>query len=325
MSDTAARLLRMLGLLRARSWSGAALADELDVSTRTVRADVGRLRALGYDVDATSGTRGGYRLRADATLPPLVLDEPEAVAVAVALRTVGSSGVAGGAEVLAGAEAKLDRLLPSTVRQRLQTLGAVVETVPRRGDVVEPDVLDAVAAACGRSEQLRFDYASHHHQSGRHRAPSRRRVEPYRLVHVAGRWYLAAYDLDRDDWRSFRVDRMTPRVPTGPRFDPRPPPEPDLETFVTQGRMAALWAVRARVLVHADAGTVAARIPIGSWMVQPRDRDTSLLDAGAQTVELLAVYLGALGLDITVDGDTEPELHRAAGELAERYRRAVTP
>lgn len=313
MPDTATRLLRLLGLLRSRPWSGTALADELGVSTRTVRADVERLRALGYDVDATPGAGGGYRLRAGATLPPSTLDGPEAVAVAVALRTAASTGVAG-----AEPGSALDEHLPAPVRHRLRTLAAVAESVPRRGDTVDPAVLDAVAAACRAGEVLRFDYAD------RQGAPSRRRVEPTRLLHVAGRWYLAAYDLDRDDWRSFRVDRVTPRVPTGPRFTPRPPPEPDLETFVTQGRMAALWTVRAPVVVHADAATVAARIPIGSWVVAPRDDGTCRLEAGAQTVELLAVYLGALDLDFTVDEAAAPDLHRAVAGLAERYRRAVT-
>lgn len=319
MLDTASRLLRVLSLLQTHQhWPGPRLAETLKVSTRTLRADIDRLRGLGYDVDATPGTGGGYQLRSGAALPPLLLDDPEAVAVAVALRTATTAGVEGIGESTAAASAKLERLLPSRLRHRLATLTAVADTVPSRRDPTPPEVLAAVADSCHAQHQLRFDY---HDRRGQ---LSRRRVEPHRLVHVSGRWYLAAYDLDHQSWRSFRVDRLTPRIPTGPRFTPRPPPEPDLETFVTQGRMAALWNYRARVTVHAPAETVAARIPIGSWCVQALDDNTSRLDAGAQSPELLAVYLGALDLDFAVDPTAAPELHRAVAALADRYRTATT-
>lgn len=231
--------------------------------------------------------------------------------------TAASSGVAGIGEHAARAVAKLDRLLPARLRHRLNTLNAITETVPSTRDLVPGEVLAAVAAACQRSEQLRLDYVD------RHRGTTRRRVEPHRLVHVSGRWYLVAYDLDRNDWRSFRVDRISPKTPTGPRFIPREPPEPNLATFVTRGRMAALWNYRTRVTVHAPAETVAARIPTGTWTVQPLDAQTSLLDAGAHNAELLAVYLGALGLDFDVDPDQAPELARAADTLAQRYAAAA--
>lgn len=174
-----------------------------------------------------------------------------------------------------------------------------------------------MAAACQASEHLRFDYLD------RHRGPSRRRVEPHCLVHVTGRWYFVAYDLDRDDWRSFRIDRITPKAPTGPRFSPRKLPGPDLATFVTRGRMAALWNYRARVVVDAPVETVAARIPTGTWIVEPLDAHTSWLDAGAHSPELLAVYLGALGLDFHIEPEHAPELAQAARDLAERYATAV--
>lgn len=318
MADTAARLLRLLSLLQARwHWSGVALADQLGVSTRTVRADMTRLRSLGYDIDAESGVAGGYRLRAGTTLPPLLLDDDEAVALAVALRTAANAGVAGIGEHAARAAAKLEQLLPARLRHRLGTVGAVAETVPPSRDLVPGETLTAVAAACQRHEQLRFDYLD------RHRSASRRRVEPHRLVHVAGRWYLVAYDLDRADWRSFRVDRIDPKTPTGPRFDPRELPGPDLAAFVTRGRMAALWNYRAQVTVHAPADTVAARITVGSWTVQPLDAGASLLDAGAHSAELLAVYLGALDLDFTIDHSQAPELARAVETLAGRYAAAA--
>lgn len=246
MIDTAARLLRLLSLLQAHQhWSAAALAARLEVSTRTVRADMQRLRSLGYAIDAAPGVSGGYRLRAGTTMPPLLLDDDEAVAVAVGLRTAAASGVAGIGEHATRAAGKLEGLLPARLRHRLRTLSTVADTVPNHRDPVPAEALATVAATCERSEQLRLDYLDRHHTS------SHRRVEPHRLVHVSGRWYLVAYDLDRDDWRSLRVDRISPKTPTGPRFTPRELPGPDLATFVTRGRMAVLWNYRARVTVHA--------------------------------------------------------------------------
>ncbi len=317
MVDAAARLLRLLSLLQVHQhWSGAALAARLEVTTRTVRVDVERLRSLGYQIHGTPGVGGGYRLRAGTALPPLLLEDDEAVAVAVGLQTVVASGVAGIGEAAARAAAKLEQMLPDPLRHRLRTVSAVTETIPSTRDPVGADILAAVAAACQRSEQLRFDYRD------RHDASTRRQVEPHRLVHVSGRWYLVAYDLDRDEWRSFRGDRISPRTPTGPRFTPREPPAPDLGAFVTRGRMAALWSYRARVTVHAPADVVSARVPIGSWVVEPIDSHTSRLDAGAHSPELLAVYLGALGLDFHLDPDVTPDLAHAAATLATRYAAA---
>lgn len=316
--DTAARLLRLLSLLQTQSNStGPALAERLGVSTRTVRADIERLRSLDYDIDAAPGAAGGYRLRAGARLPPLQLDDAEAVAVALALRTAAASGVADIGEHAAHAAVKLEQLLPVRLRHRLQTLSTVAETVPNTRDPVTPDTLATVAAAIRRSEQLRFDYLD------RHQDPTSRRTEPHRLVHVGGRWYLVGYDLDRCDWRTYRVDRIRPKTPTGPRFAPRELPGPDLATFVTRGRMAALWNCRARVIVDAPADTVTARIPIGVWAVEPLGEHSSALDAGAQSPELLAAYLGALGLDFHIDPDRDPELAAATATLAERYASAL--
>ncbi|WP_133829141.1 helix-turn-helix transcriptional regulator [Actinomycetospora succinea] len=318
MPDTASRLLRLLTLLQSRPrWTAAELADQLAVSTRTVRADVERVRGLGYDVDATTGTGGGYTLRPGGVLPPVSFTDDEALAIAVALQTVSASGLADAAEATASAAAKLDRLLPSHLRHQVATLSAVADTVDPARDPVPTDTFAAVARACREHATLRCTYRA------RDGAASERRVEPHRLVHVSGRWYLVGHDLDRDDWRSFRLDRLTPRVPTGPRFVPREPPEGGWERLVVRGRMRALWHHRARVVVHADAATVAARVPIGSWSVEPRTAGTCWLDAGAQSAALLAVYLGALDLPLTIDPGTAPELHRAARELADRYAAAT--
>ncbi len=196
-------------------------------------------------------------------------------------------------------------------------MNAVAETVPSRRAPVAGEVLAAVATACHRNEQLRLAYCDRQQES------TRRRVEPHRLIHVGGRWYLVAFDLDRADWRSFRVDRIRPKTPTGPPFVPRELPGPDLATFITRGRMAALWNYRACVTVHAPAETVATRIPTGIWTVQPLDAHTSQLDAGAHNAELLAAYLGALGLDFSIDPDHAPELAEAAATLAQRYETAA--
>jgi predicted DNA-binding transcriptional regulator YafY len=318
MHDTTIRLLRLLSLLQSRQqWSGHELAERLGVSTRTIRADINRLRALDYGVDALPGAAGGYRLRGGAALPPLHLDDDEAIAVAVGLRTAGAAGVDGIAEHAARATVKLQRMLPSRLRARLHTVSSTAETVSNTRDLVPSDVFKAVTAAIERHEELRFDYTNHGGSA------TRRRAEPHRMVHVGGRWYLVAYDLDRRAWRSYRVDRLTPKAPAGPRFSPRPLPGPNLASFVTRGRMAAMWAYSARVTVHAPADVVAARIPTSIWAVQPNDSQSSVLEAGAQSPQLLAAYLGAMDLDFHVDPIAAPELAAEIAKLAVRYSGAT--
>ena len=318
--DTASRMLRLLTLLqRGGRCSGPELADELGVSTRTIRADIDRLRSLGYDIDASAGVTGGYVLRPGAVLPPMSFTDDEALAVAVALQTVGTSGLADAVAATESAAATLDRVLPSRLRHRLDAVAAVAEVSSEPRDPVPPTVFTAVASACQAHEQLRFSYHDRRDQ------PTDRRVEPYRMVHVSHRWYLVAYDLEREAWRSFRLDRVRPRVPAGPRFQPRPAPEHDWESFVTHGRMTALWNYRTRLMVHADVATVAARIPAGSWSAEARTATTTWLHAGAQNAALLAAYLGALDLDFTVDPEESPELHHAVEILAARYADAVAP
>ncbi|GGO82910.1 hypothetical protein GCM10012289_75230 [Nonomuraea cavernae] len=217
MVGTSARLLRLLSLLQThRDWSGAELADRLGVTARTVRRDVERLRQLGYPVNAVRGT-AGYRLGAGASLPPLLLDDDEAVAVVVGLRTSAGGSVAGIEETSLRALTKLEQVLPSRLRHRVNTLHAATVRVGGSGPTVSPDTLMAIADACRRRERLRFDYTSPH------RVDTSRSVEPHSLVSFGRHWYLVAWDTDRDDWRTFRVDRLRPRPPTGPRFAPRRP------------------------------------------------------------------------------------------------------
>jgi predicted DNA-binding transcriptional regulator YafY len=321
MLETSARLLRLLSLLQSpRDWTGAELAERLEVSSRTVRNDVERLRALGYPVHATRGAVGGYRLGAGAALPPLLLDDEEAVAVALSLRTATSGAIEGVEETSLRALAKLEQVLPSRLRRRVHALQSHTVPVPRydRTPTVAADVLATLAMACRDHETLRFDYESHGGE------PSRRRVEPYRLANWGRRWYLVAYDLERDDWRTFRVDRMSaPGQPAGPRFTPRDLAEADVASYVSGRVSAAAWRYRARVTVRAAADSVVERINPAVGVVTALGDGTCVLETGADTVDSLAVHLGLLGFDFEVTGP--PELVAHLRELATRYQRATAP
>ena len=313
--DASGRLLRLLSLLQTpRDWTGAELADRLEVSTRTIRNDIERLRALGYPVHATRGSVGGYRLEAGAILPPLLLDDDEAIAVAVGLRTSAGGAVGGIEETTLRALGKLEQVLPQRLRRRVNALQAFTVLVPpnQNEPTVDPDVLTLLASASRDHVRLRFSYRD------REGAASRREAEPYRLVNWGRRWYLVAWDIERDAWRTFRVDRIVPRLPLGARFTPRPLPDEDVAAYVARGVTGSSWGFRARVIVHAPAGQVTERI--GRWIgsVEPIDERSCVLDAGASSAEMMALYLGLLDADFTV---TEPpELVDHLRRLAERYR-----
>jgi biotin operon repressor BirA-like protein len=320
MLETSARLLRLLSLLQTRpNWSGAELADRLGMSDRTIRRDIERLRDLGYPVHAARGV-AGYRLGAGAALPPLLLDDDEAVAVAVGLRTA-AAGIRGIEEASLGALAKLEQLLPSRLRRRVNAVQASTLPVPGdgAGPRVDPAVLAMLAGACRDRERLQMAYRDHHGSLGR------RAVEPYRLVSWGRRWYLVAWDLDREGWRILRIDRVEPTTvtPTGQRFTPRELPEGgDLAAYVSRRVSAAAWRYHARVRVHAPAEEIRRRIPAAAGVVEAVDEGTCLLRTGADTLETLAVYLGMLGADFKVDDP--PELVAHLRDLADRYRRATT-
>jgi len=315
MPDTSARLLRLLSLLQARrDWTGTELAARLDVTTRTIRHDMERLRGLGYPVDARPGVAGGYRLGSGGALPPLLLDDEEAVAVAVGLRTAASGSIAGIEETSVRALAKLQQVLPARLRHRVSAFQTALP-VPSRRPRVDPDVLTLIASACRDHERLRFDYQAH---SG---TASRRVVEPYRLVHDRQRWYLVAWDTGRDAWRTFRVDRVDPRPPAGPRFTPRPlPPDREIAAQVARGVGEATWRYRARVIVHAPAAHVRDRLPI-PVSVESLGEDRCVFEPGSDHPQMLALYLGLLDADFTIED--APELVAALDELTGRYRRAV--
>src|SRR3954447_713539 len=274
--DTSARLLGLLSLLQGRrDWSGAELAERLGVGPRTLRRDVERLRRLSYPVHGARGVAGGYRLGAGAALPPLLLDDEEAVAVAVGLRTAASVGVAGIEETSVRALAKLEQVLPSRVRRRVAAVGSATVAFPGTGPAVDAETLAVIAAAARDGERLRFRYRA---QEGR---PAPRLAEPLRLVHTGRRWYLVAWDVEREAWRTFRVDRMGPRIATERRFQPPQTPAEDIVAYVSQAVSAARDRYQARVALHAPLERVAGRVPPTVGTLEPIDEEHCLLRTGS--------------------------------------------
>jgi predicted DNA-binding transcriptional regulator YafY len=315
MLETSVRLLRLLSLLQARpDWSGAELADRLAVTTRTVRNDIERLRILGYQVHSTTGTAGGYRLGAGAALPPLLLDDEEAVAVAVSLHAAGGT-VTGIEETSLRALTKLQQLLPSPLRRRIDAVRTATVSVAGRGPTVDAEILTVIAAAIRDSERLRFDYLDHDGTQ------SSRTAEPHRLVFTGRRWYLLAWDDDRRDWRTFRADRLRPRTPNGPRFIPRQPPGGDAAAHVLRGAGSTAWNHQAQVRLHAPAETIGARIAPAAGLLQAADEHTSILETGADSLHELAAFLGSLDVAFTVI--EPPELRDLLDTLADRYKAAT--
>ncbi|PZF79513.1 helix-turn-helix transcriptional regulator [Jiangella anatolica] len=315
MVETSARLLKLLSLLQTRrDWASADLAGRLGVAVRTVRRDVERLRTLGYPVDSTPGVSGGYRLGSGADMPPLLLDDEEAVAVAVGLRTAAGGSVTGIEETSVRALAKLEQVLPARLRHRVTALSAATVPLPVVGPSVDSEVLTAIAATVRDHERLRFDYVGHDGGS------SRREVEPHRLVNRGRRWYLVAWDVERADWRTFRVDRMTPTIPTGPRFTPREAPGGDVADFVNRGLDLAHWRYRASLRLYAPAEAVASRLPV-TIAVEPETDQTCVIHPGADSYEMIAVYTAMLDVDFDVLGPPEFAVHLR--RMAARYVRAA--
>jgi predicted DNA-binding transcriptional regulator YafY len=307
--DTSARMLRLLSLLQMpRDWSGTELAERLDVTTRTVRRDIDRLRELGYPVRTTMGSVGGYRLAAGATLPPLLLDNDEAVAVTIGLRAGAVNSVAGIEEASLRALTKVEQVLPSRLRNRVTTLTqAMVAIPPRYGPTVDAAVLTAISTTIRAAETLRFDYVSHHETE------SRRTAEPHRLVSWGRKWYLVGWDIDWRDWRTFRVDRMSLRTPNGPRFTHRESPDGDVTAYLRRS-INDLWPYRCRLKVHAPAAQITGRV---DGIVTPIDDNTCLLELAADSLDLVALVVGMLDVDFTVN--SPPELAQHLRKLCTRF------
>ncbi|MEV5838446.1 YafY family protein [Nocardia sp. NPDC052112] len=315
MLETSARLLRLLSLLQTpRDWTGTELAERLEVDVRTVRRDIDKLRNLGYPVDATAGV-AGYRLGAGAKLPPLLLDDDEAVAVAVGLRTAAGGTIAGIEDSSLRALTKLEQVLPSRLRHRVSLLQSVTVTVPSAGSTVDPEVLTAVAGAIRDNHRLRFDYRTH---SG---TTALRSTEPHRLVHTGRHWYLIGWDNDRADWRTYRVDRLQPRIPTGPRFTPREPPETDLAHYITSGTTTSPYRYAARVTLYVPAQVAAERIAPTVGVIEALDDRTCVLRTGANSLDELAVYIAIFGFACRIH--EPPELIAHIRELTDRLTAAI--
>jgi predicted DNA-binding transcriptional regulator YafY len=312
MANTSSRMLRLLSLLQThRYWPGGELADRLEVSARTLRRDIDRLRDLGYDVDAVRGVAGGYQLRAGSSLPPLLLEDEEAVAIAVGLRTAAASAV-DGAEQSLRALTKVVGLMPPRLRRRMDALQSATVAAPSYGPSVDATTLTTIAQGCRDDETLRFGYTA------RGDEVTRRHVEPHRLVSLGRRWYLVAYDRDRQDWRSFRVDRMDGPELTGTRYRPRELPAEDALAFVRAGiaSMPMTYDVRVRFAAPAPVVEQAA----GRWASVTPDPDDPD-DTGSCVMRMNTDWLDWPLMAITsIDADFTV---LSPPELAERVRAAA--
>jgi predicted DNA-binding transcriptional regulator YafY len=316
MSTTSSRLLSLLSLLQARrDWPGDELASRLEVSGRTIRRDMERLRELGYPVESLTGPAGGYRLRAGTAMPPLLLDDEEAIAIAVGLRTAARSSVAGIEEAAVRALVKLEQVLPAALRRRVTALGSALSTLPVGGPTVDAQALTVIAGACRDSECLRFAYRS------RDGSESRRQVEPHSLVNHGRRWYLVAWDRGRSDWRTFRIDRLSRPAPTGVRFTGRELPARSAAAYIERSIVSAPSRYEARVTLHAPADEIRGRVPAHWATIKPLDSATCEYRSGDDDLRWLALRIAMLGVDFEVH--EPPELRDSLRELADRLRRAV--
>ena len=319
MTETSGRLLRLLALLQARrEWGGGELAVRLGVSGRTIRRDIERLRALGYPVESLTGPAGGYRLKPGAEIPPLLLDDDEAIAIAVGLGTAARSSVTGIEETAVRALVKLEQVLPAHLSRRVRALGSAVVSPPAGGPTVDPHHLTVIAAACRDTECLRFAYRS------RDGTDSRREVEPHALVNFGRRWYLVAWDRRREDWRSFRVDRLTRPASAGIRFTPRELPAADAATFVNQSIMGSPHRFEARVTLHAAAEDLEGRVPSHWGTIAPIDAESCEYRTGDDDLHWLALRVTMLPVDFDVHEPPEliEHLHEMAARLTRGTRRA---
>jgi predicted DNA-binding transcriptional regulator YafY len=312
--NTSARMLRLLSLLQThRYWPGGELAERLEVSPRTLRRDVDRLRELGYVVDAVRGVAGGYQLRAGGQLPPLLLEDEEAVAVAVSLQSSAAGGTPGMEETAVQALSKVVALMPPRMRRQMDALRSQTERLPwSSGPALDPALLSTLAQACRDSEPIHFTYTA------RESGPTDRWVEPHRMVSMGRRWYLVAYDRDRQDWRSFRVDRITEPRTSGHTFRPRDLPAEDALSFVQAGirQMPHRYAVRVRL----DADREQVEAVVGRWGTVSGTPGDVVLEMSVDTLEWPMFVLA--NLDVGFSVESPPELVEAVGRVAERFERS---
>jgi predicted DNA-binding transcriptional regulator YafY len=320
MVQTSARLLALLSLLQMRrEWTGQELADRLEVGPRTIRRDVEKLRSLGYPIEAAPGVAGGYRLSAGGELPPLLLDDAEAVAVAVGLRTAASGSIAGIEETSIRALAKLEQVLPSRLRRRVSALGDATSAFVADGPRIDADVLATIAGACRDQIRLHFAYVA------RDERATRRNTEPCAVVYSGHRWYLVAFDNDRDDWRTFRIDRIRGRVRLGARGHRRGVPGGDPAAYVKQQlRMSGTGdspPLPGRIRLHLPAAHAGKRIPARYASVEPDGEDACIVSTRGAWSRSFLVWMASLDEPMEILGP--PELAEAARVLVSRLGAAT--
>jgi predicted DNA-binding transcriptional regulator YafY len=314
MLTTSARLLRLLSLLQSRHhWTSHDLCERLEMSARTVRRDVDRLRELGYPIHASPGLGGGYSMRAGSAMPPVLLEDDEAVAVAVALRAAAGS-IAHMDEAAVGVLAKIDQVMPARLRKRASSLHAVTVSLPGVQDVPAAGSLMQIAGACRDHKRLTIGYQD---RGGRE---SSRRIEPVRLAHTGRRWYLVAWDMERDDWRTFRADRISRVSEPGTHFTPRKLPR-DVVTFVSQSIAYEPYSCRARLKLKGKQGELAKRIPSWIGVLEPHDAEHCVLSVGAPTPEALVAFMLMAGVDFQLL-DAKELLPQLRG-ISQRLQRAL--
>ncbi|MBT9462931.1 YafY family protein [Hydrogenophaga sp.] len=294
MLSSSSRLLRVLSLLQTRShWAGPELAERLEVHPRTLRRDIDRLRQLGYPVHASSGVAGGYAFRAGQSLPPLMLDDEEALAVAIALQIAAAGTVSGVEESSLRALVKLEQVMPTRLRRRTHALRSAILPMQRMGPTIDAGVLATLATACRDQLQVGFAYRDMHGQS------SVRTVEPQGLVHTGSRWYLVAWDPARDDWRTFRIDRVEGAPSNGAHFAPRAAPAGDLRAYVSRS-VLGVPGEQARVVLHRPHAEMARSIAHSAATLEPIDDTRCLMLCGAHQLDALVYWLMALDVDFDV-------------------------
>ncbi|MEO9199684.1 MAG: WYL domain-containing protein [Antricoccus sp.] len=316
MAGSTERALRLLGLLQARPvWTGPQLAARLDVTTRSIRRDVDRLRTLGYPVRATQGLGGGYQLGAGLALPPLLLDDDEAVAVAVCLSLAAGGSVVGIGESALRTLAKLDQVMPPRLRAHVEALTSSTQTIDGYSTPVSSQTLLVIAGSIRARRRIVFHYA------GLHGDPTDRRVEPYRMVATGRRWYLMAFDLQREDWRAFRLDRMREVASTTWQFKPRE--APDAAQFIQRGSSRDAYPAVGVIDVAASIQQVRDYFSPLSATVEQLPRNRSRVSAGAESMDLVAWHFARLPWPYTIVGP--PQLRTASRALAQRVHTATDP
>ncbi|HET6509858.1 MAG TPA: WYL domain-containing protein [Baekduia sp.] len=321
MTGPPQRLLSLLSVLQVpRIWPGSELSERLGVSRRTLRRDVEALRELGYPVEAVRGGQGGYRLVGGTALPPLALDDAEAVAMAVGLRLAGAGPLKAADVAATGALAKLTQVLPPRLRHRVDSLSTAITADPLASSAapVDPEALVTLAGAIARQERLRFSYTRPD------RAPARRHAEPHALVVASGRWRFIAFDLDRDAWRTFRLDRAAELTATGAPSRTKELPGGDIAAFVVADALGTHTLCAADVLIHAPVDQAAAALgePVGEQLV-PVEGDRCRWTSPPDTIDWLVFRLATLRLPFVVHGP--PELAAAVRDVAERFAAATDP